>query len=280
MKEFLSVNEFSKFSGIEKTTLRYWDEIGLFSPAKRDPNNNYRYYSPDQFIAVHFVTVLSELNIPLKAIDAMKNERNPKSIIQLIEHHEKLLDQEMRKLQERYSVIHERRSSILEGIKALKNESSISVMRMEEMAGVLGPPNTYGEGEDFRDAFSRFCLLAEELRINPNYQIGGFHETPESFLEHPGKPDRYISLDPAGNHKRPAGEYLVAYERGYYGHFGDLPERIREYASKNSLTLSGYVYTTYVFDEICLDDPSQYLVQVCIAASKHRRTCGRSFSGL
>ncbi len=270
MKDFLSVNEFSKFSGIEKTTLRYWDEIGLFSPAKRDPNNNYRYYSPDQLIAVHFVTVLSELNIPLKSIDSMKNERNPKSVIQLIEHQEKLLDQEMRKLQERYSVIHERRASILEGIKALKSESGIEVTYLEEMAGVLGPPNAFGDGEDFHDPFSRFCHLADELRINVNYQIGGFHETPDSFLEHPGQPDRFISYDPSGNYKRPAGNYLVAYSRGYYGQFGDLPEKIKAYTAENALALSGPAFTTYVFDEICLDDPSQYLVQVCVAASKRR----------
>ncbi len=270
MKDFLSVNEFSKFSGIEKTTLRYWDEIGLFSPAKRDPNNNYRYYSPDQLIAVHFVTVLSELNIPLKAIDSMKNDRNPKSVIQLIEHQEKLLDQEMRRLQERYSVIHERRASILEGIKAAKSETDILVSHLEEMAGVLGPPNAFADGEDFHDPFSRFCHLSEELRINVNYQIGGFHETPDSFLEHPGKPDRFISYDPSGNHKRPAGNYLLAYSRGYYGQFGDLPEKIKAYAAENGLILSGPAYTTYVFDEICLDDPSQYLVQVSIAASKRR----------
>ncbi len=283
MKEFLSVNEFSKLSGIEKTTLRYWDEIGLFSPVKRDPDNNYRYYSPDQLIAVNFVTVLSTLNIPLKTIDAIKNERNPESVIHLIEHQEKLLDQEMRRLQECYSVIHERRASILEGIRAeqgyfvaangteLKmNESHIAVLQLEELAGVLGPPNDFGDGEDFHDSFSRFTNRAEELRINKNYQIAGFHETPESFLEVPGKPDRFISLDPMGNHKRPAGDYLVAYARGFYGQYGDLPDRIRTFASENALTLSGPVYTIYVLDEICIDDPSQYLVQVCVAASKRR----------
>ena len=270
MKEYLSVNEFSKFSGIEKTTLRYWDEIGLFSPAKRDPNNNYRYYSPDQLIAVHFITVLSELNIPLKTIDAIKKERNPESVIQLIEQQEKLLDLEMRRLQERYSVIHERRASILEGIKATKLDSCIAVVHMEEQTGVLGPPNEFREGEDFHDPFSRFCHIAEELRINLNYKIAGFHETPESFLSAPGRPGRFISLDPAGNYKRPAGNYLVAYSRRYYGQYGDIPQKIEAYVADNALMLSGPVYTTYMFDEICVDDPSQYLVQICVAASKRR----------
>ncbi len=293
MKEFLSVNEFSKLSGIEKTTLRYWDEIGLFSPVKRDPDNNYRYYSPDQLIAVHFVTVMSTLNIPLKIIDSIKKERNPKSIILLIEQQEKYLDQEMRRLQECYSVIHERRTLMLEGIRALKgvpimpgselngalpaggiiekSEPVIDVVHMEEQSGILGPPNEFGEGEDFHDPFSRFGMKANELRINLSYPIGGFHETPEGFINEPGRPDRFISLDPMGNHKRPAGNYLVAYARGYYGRFGDLPEKIKAYTAENDLTLNGPVYTVYVHDEICIDDPSKYLVQVCVAASKRRR---------
>ena len=74
MKDFLSTQEFSKLSGIATSTLRYWDDIGLFSPRKRNPENNCRYYTPDQMIAVKFITVLSDLKIPLKIIsDAEKN---------------------------------------------------------------------------------------------------------------------------------------------------------------------------------------------------------------
>ena len=80
MKDFLTVREFSKLSGIEVTTLHYWDDCGLFSPAKRDPENNYRCYTPDQIIGVNFITVLKSLNIPLKIINEIENERNPESI--------------------------------------------------------------------------------------------------------------------------------------------------------------------------------------------------------
>ena len=94
MKNFLTVKEFSRLSGIERTTLRYWDEIGLFSPAKRDPENNYRYYSSDQIIMVNFINVLSDLNIPLKTIGEMSGKRTPESIVRLIEQREKELDME------------------------------------------------------------------------------------------------------------------------------------------------------------------------------------------
>ncbi len=68
MKRFLTVHEFAKLSGIKKTTLRHWDEIGLFAPVVRDPNTGYRYYMTDQLAAVNFIVFLSGLNIPLKTI--------------------------------------------------------------------------------------------------------------------------------------------------------------------------------------------------------------------
>ncbi len=88
MKDLLTVNEFSQLSGIEKSTLRYWDEIGLFSPAKRDSDNNYRYYSPEQLIAVHFITVFSELNIPLKTISAVEKARTPETVFEFLKQQE------------------------------------------------------------------------------------------------------------------------------------------------------------------------------------------------
>ncbi len=77
MERLLSVNEFSKLSGIRKTSLRYWDTIGLFSPLERGPKSNYRYYSSDQLAAVNFIVFLSKLNIPLKTINAVMLNKTP-----------------------------------------------------------------------------------------------------------------------------------------------------------------------------------------------------------
>ena len=85
MKDFFSVKEFSKLTGIETSTLRFWDDIGLFSPAKRDPENNYRYYSLAQITTVNFVSTLSNLNIPLKDIAKLRKDREPENLMRLLE---------------------------------------------------------------------------------------------------------------------------------------------------------------------------------------------------
>ena len=262
MKDMLSVKEFSRLSGIENTTLRYWDEIGLFSPAKRDPGNNYRYYTLQQIITVNFIKVLSRLSIPLKTISNIEGVRDPHNIMDLIEQQERMLDLEMDRLRESYSIIHTRLDMIRRGLKA--DPSVISVLEREERALIMGPPNQFEEGEDFIRPFMRFCQAAKDLRINLSYPIGGLHTCMESFIRNPGQPEHFFSADPTGNIKRAAGKYMVGFERNYYGEFGDLPARMAAFAEENALNCRGPVHALYLLDEVCIRDPSQYLVQVVV----------------
>ncbi|MDR1693087.1 MAG: MerR family transcriptional regulator [Oscillospiraceae bacterium] len=268
MKEFLTIKEFAKLSGIEQTTLRYWDEIGLFSPAKRNPDNLYRYYSPKQIIAVNFITVLSSLNIPLKTIGAIESDRSPEKIMELIEQQERRLDMEMQRLRECYSVMHTRLELIRNGLRLEKGvpagETQIMVTTLEERNYLLGPLTGFTEGETFIEPFMRFCRQAKELRINLSYPIGGFHSDIKHFYQSPGQPERFFSLDPTGNRQIEQGRYLVGYCRGNYGEMGDLPLRMAAYAEEHSLTLKGPVYALYLHDEISLKDVSKYLAKVSI----------------
>ena len=84
----------------------------------------------------------------------------------------------------------------------------------------------------------------------------------------PNRPEHFFSIDPIGADLRKAGDYLVGFSRSYYGDYGDLPQRMADYAKENNIKISGPVYTMYLFDEICVQDPSQYLAQSCIAVSK------------
>jgi len=289
MKDFLSIKEFSKLSGIASSTLRYWDEIKLFSPVKRNPENNYRYYSPEQIITVNFITVLSSLRTPLKTIRQIASNRTPESITQLIEHQEKLLDMEMSRLRECYSTIHTRREMInygnkvlagfelIDGIRVVNASpadkgvpvdiNEIVLMRQDDIKIILGPYNEFKPGESFYRSFIHFCKQANNLRINLNFPIGALHNSWDGFMQAPGEPHHFFSIDPTGNKKRPAGKYLVAFHRGYYGQFGNLPNRMAQFIQDNSLVVSGPVYVMYLQDEVCIQDPSQYLAQICVAIS-------------
>ena len=269
MSDYLSIQEFSKLSGIGSSTLRYWDEIGLFSPLMRNPENNYRYYSTVQLLALNFVTSLSDLEIPLKTIASLRVERDPEELLDLLEKQEKHMDMEMRNLRHRYSIIHARRELINNGVKI--DESSVSVQRKEDTPMYVWPRNEYKEGDTFIEPLSRHVSKISEYRINLSFPVGGLYDSIYSFARAPGTPDNFISLDPVGTHVQKAGDYLVGYIRGYYGQLGDLPERMIEYTKENSINVTGPVYIVYLFDEFCMKDPSQYLAQCSVAVTKKAR---------
>ena len=273
MNHTLSIHEFSKISGVESSTLRYWDEIGIFSPVMRNPENNYRHYSPAQLPALNFVTTLSELEIPLKTIAELRSERDPENFLELLERQEKQMDMEMRNLRQRYSIIHARRELINMGMKADINE--VTIMHMEERAMFLWPRNVYKEGENFIDALARFVSHTGEFHINLSFPVAGYHDNLESFARAPDRPDHFLSIDPIGTYTRKAGDYVTGFARGYFGEVGDLPERMIEYTRRNSINASGPVYTIYLHEEICTTDPDQYLAKCTVAVSKKRKSGAR-----
>ena len=269
MSDYLSIQEFSKLSGIESSTLRYWDEIGLFSPLMRNPDNNYRYYSTVQLLALNFVTTLSDLEVPLKTIASLREDRDSENLLDLLEKQEKQMDMEMRSLRQRYSIIHARRELINLGAKV--DQSSIMVCPIEDITMYLWPRNEYADGDTFIEPLARHVALIDQYRINLSFPVGGYYDDIDSFAKDPGRPDHFVSIDPVGTHTQKAGDYLIGYSRGYYGDLGDLPERMIAYANENSIRVAGPVYIVYLYDEFCKKDPSQYLAQCSVAVAKKRR---------
>jgi len=269
MKDYLSIHEFSRLSGVGTSTLRYWDEIGLFSPIIRNPENNYRYYSPVQLTALNFVTTLSELEIPLKTIGELRNERDPENLLRLLEKHERRMDMEMRRLRRRYSIIHARQELIRYGMRV--DEVQLSVLYREDKSLILWPRNKYDDGDTFIEPLTSVVQHSEDYHINLSFPVGGYYDNLASFSENPERPDRFFSVDPTGNYTRKAGDYLIGFAKGYYAELGDLPQRMEAYAKDNSLNLTGPVYLMYLHDEITSLDPTQYLAQACIAVARPKR---------
>ena len=259
----MSIHEFSQLSGVETSTLRYWDEIGIFSPANRNPENNYRYYSPTQLLALNFVTTLSDLQFPLKVIAQLRKERSPNQLLDLLEKQELAMDMEMRDLQIRYSIIHARRKLISIGIIA--DENVISIEHLDERTLSLWPRNEYMDDDTFINPFAKHVSKPHEHGINLSFPKGSYYDSFSGFTTSTDKPDHFFTVDPVGAHYVNAGEYMVGYARGDYCDLGDLPERMSAYAEKNSITTCGPVYIIHLHEEVCSDDPSRYLAQASVA---------------
>lgn len=271
----LSIKQFSAATGLNVSTLRYYDEIGILPPISRGEDNNYRYYRPRQVIVANFIQVLIELGIPLSTIRELADDRSPETLIELLGRQEDNLDNLFNRLRTAYSIIHTYRKNILSGMMA--EEGTIRIEELPATHYIEGGEYRFtSDDETFYEPFIKFINTAGDYRINLKYPIGAYHNNMDSYLKGPGRPDRFISMDPFGDRERPAGRYLVGYKRGYYGQLGDLAERMTAYAQENKLFFHGPVYTVYLLDEISMTNPDEYLSSVSVRVSNRAKDTYRN----
>ena len=72
--KLLTIGQFAAMHGINKKTLMWYDEIGLFQPVSINPENGYRYYNYYQSPILETILLLRELDVSIPEIhDFMKN---------------------------------------------------------------------------------------------------------------------------------------------------------------------------------------------------------------
>lgn len=84
MKDLFTIGEVSKLFNLNIKTLRYYDDINLFKPIFIDSNNNYRYYSTEQFEQLNTIMYLKALGMPLNTIKFHLDKRSVDNITELL----------------------------------------------------------------------------------------------------------------------------------------------------------------------------------------------------
>lgn len=68
MDELLSIGEMAKLNNVSVQRLRYYDNIGLFSPAHINEQSNYRYYTSEQSAHLAIIKQLQYIGLSLLEI--------------------------------------------------------------------------------------------------------------------------------------------------------------------------------------------------------------------
>ena len=116
----ITIQGFAKLCGCNTQTLRYYDRIGLLTPAKVDPWTGYRYYEEEQ--AVQFVKI-KNLQQADFSIEEIKNLLGKNDVLLMEAFEEKIREQELK----------------LEKIKQIQQSYLEEAMDMQKMVNtVLG----------------------------------------------------------------------------------------------------------------------------------------------
>ncbi len=108
----LTTAQFARLHHVNKRTLHYYDNIGLFSPAHKG-ENGYRYYDYTQSIEFEFIRMLKKKLISVSAkFKKLVHSFNTEDFLQTILRKQKDIDEEIKKLKRVKAVLAQKNRNI------------------------------------------------------------------------------------------------------------------------------------------------------------------------
>ena len=126
----LTIGQFAAMHGINKKTLMWYDEIGLFKPAAINPENGYRCYNYHQSPVLETILLLRELDVSVPEIQDFMKNRSAENMKALLEERITDLERQITHLQAVRTSLCTHRQNM--DTLLTMNLSKISVIEKEE----------------------------------------------------------------------------------------------------------------------------------------------------
>ncbi|MCI9651981.1 MAG: MerR family transcriptional regulator [Lachnospiraceae bacterium] len=266
----LTIGQFAAMHGINKKTLMWYDEIGLFRPASVNPENGYRYYDYHQSPVLETILLLRDLDVSIHEIQDFMKDRSAGNLKQLLEEKMADLDKQIAHLQAVRTTLSAHRQNM--DTLLTMDLSEISVVEREDRCLVTVEID---RGTSFEREVELITAETEK------YQLGRLHKASygsmisvSSLLN--GRHDDYSRLFieipflsyRAGLHMAPGGKYLRAFCKGEWDRLPKRYQEIFDYAREHGLTPYGYSYEMGINENV-IERIEDYIVQIEIPITLH-----------
>ncbi len=262
-KYLYSTGEFAKQNNINKRTLHYYNDIGLFRPEVTD-ENGYHYYSCFQTIQLELILILRKIGLSLEDIKAYTDPSSESSFTEVMNEKKKLIDKSIEQLLEAKAFLQQKLDKLELGLSAVHGkieEITLPAARILLSAPILG---TYEEA-DFSVAADFSLRLKKLFGLYDNFgsricaeqlKLGNFDHYDAFFAYGREDISEYDTI-------RPADTYLRAFCFGDWDHLREVYESILSYADAHHLTLTGYAYEEGL-NEMSLKKEEDYITMITV----------------
>ena len=275
-EKLLTIGQFAAMHGINKKTLMWYDEIGLFRPAAVIPENGYRCYSYRRSAILETILLLRELDVSVSEIQDFMKNRSAASLKILLEEKITALDQSiehLRSLRKTLCSYHEHMETLL-----TMDLSQIRIVEKEERALVtveITGETSFEKEVEMITAATKKCQLrrlhdASYGTMLPVESIygGHFEDYTRLFIEIPDPTASVFTEESAeprpresAFHIQPAGRYIQAFHKGPWK---EIPRKYREildFAEAQNLTLWGFSYEMGINENV-IERMEDYITQI------------------
>lgn len=262
-RKMLTIGQFAALHGINKKTLMWYDEIGLFRPAMIHPENGYRYYSYYQSSILETILLLRELNVSIDEIQVFMKDRSAESLEQLLREKIEDLERDMAYLK----AVRKKLSYHCQNMATLltMDLSEISIVSKKESCLVtvaIDKDTSFDKQVEMITAETKKYQLRRlhdasygtMIAVESLYK-GNFTDYSRLFIEIP------FPIQKKGLHIQPAGDYIRAFYRESPENAALCYQKIFAYAEEHGLALSGFSYEI-ILNENVIDRMEDAVVQI------------------
>lgn len=237
-----SIGQFSVMFQLNKKTLRYYDEIGLFKPAFVDENNQYRYYEENQITVMKEIVRLKDIGIPLELISKILNSQDDAQ-------EKECYNRRLREIKEEQHLLERQKHLILNYKRKNKQIAVKSSFDVEKgyflRKGFVYYMSVNCEMEDIQKYISLFYENAKGISLQ------GFHFFKMSIDENSNSVSEilaYTIIEKNDRVRNQEKELCIKVECYDMNLKADGYQALFEYAEKNSLSIKN-IYEKYKMEE-------------------------------
>ena len=261
--KLFTIGQFAAIYGINKKTLMWYDEVGLFKPAAINEENGYRCYSYYQSTELETILLLRDMKVSIKDIQEFMQHRSAQSMEQLLKDKITELDEtidNLKAIRSRLSHQHRDMEALLDldwtKISIIEKEPQYLATALttpeqtleEDIEAVVHTIKKYNLPRVFQDAYGSMIAVDSLYR-------GDFYEYTHLFIQMPK------TIHRKGLHKQPGGKYLQAFCKGSWDMLPSRYAQILEYATAHHIRLTGFSYET-VINEMVIDTMEGYITKI------------------
>lgn len=266
-KYLFSTGEFAKLNGVNKRTLHYYNDIGLFQPEITE-ENGYHYYSLMQSMQLEMILLLRKLGLSIDDIREYTNSPSDDSFAKILTDKKRLIDQSIEQLMEAKDFLQQKLDKLELGLSA--EHGKIELVHLPERRILLSEPITGIYDEVDFAVVSEFSMRLKKLfGLYDNFgsRISSEHIMEQEFQKY----DAFFAYGREDieeyEEMRPEGDYLRTFCIGDWDKLKDVYQMIIAYAKEHGLVLQGYAYEEGL-NEMSLRRGDDYITMITVAVRK------------
>jgi effector-binding domain-containing protein len=267
------IGEFSRLSQVTVKTLRYYDRIGLLTPAEVDPSTNYRYYAAHQLRRLNRILALKGLGLSLDQIaQLLDDELSPEQIRGMLQLKRLEIQERLEEGQARLARVELRLRQIEKEDKMPEQEVRIKQAPAQPVASLRDVIPTYSDiGELFEEMFS-YLGQKGVTPSGPPFVI--YHD--EEFRETDADVEVVVPMGgqiPEGERIRmrrlPEVEEMASViHNGSYETIGETYGQLMGWIEDSGYQIAGPGREIYLHGPESGDDPSTYVTEIQMPMTK------------